>query len=71
MKIKMVKTSLGSPDGIKVQQYEAGKVYDVPEELGLLFVESEVAKKVEREKKVEKVEEVKKKRGRLPKFLKE
>jgi hypothetical protein len=36
--VKMTKTREGSPDGIAVQRYEAGKTYDLPAALATVFV---------------------------------
>ncbi len=38
MKLKMLKACLGSPDGRQVLEYLAGETYDLPEELGQVFV---------------------------------
>jgi hypothetical protein len=38
MKIRMLQSTKGSPDGIEVRQYEAGTKYDVPEELAAVFL---------------------------------
>lgn len=45
MKVKMIKTMKGSPDGIQVNEYEAGKEYDLPEGLANNFLGQDVAKK--------------------------
>ena len=45
MKIVMTETKKGSPDGLKVNTYEKGKTYEIPEELAKVFVEElEVAR---------------------------
>ena len=36
-KVKMLKTSEGSPDGMIVNRYEKGKVYELPERLAKRF----------------------------------
>lgn len=38
MKIKMLQSSLGSPDGIEIKQYEADAVYDLPSGLANEFI---------------------------------
>jgi hypothetical protein len=38
VKIKMLEDAPGSPDGIHVQDYEAGVEYEVPDSLGDVFV---------------------------------
>ena len=47
MKIKMKKSTPGSPDGIRINLYKKGEVYDVDKSLGEVFVnQMEVAEKV-------------------------
>lgn len=46
MKIKMLKTRQGSPDGIEVNTYISGETMDVPEELARIFIEQRWARKV-------------------------
>jgi hypothetical protein len=48
---KMIITYYGSPDGITVDKFEEGQTYQLPEKLGDLFVESEVAIKREEQPK--------------------
>lgn len=38
MKIKMLETKKGSPDGINVKTYIAGQVYEIPASLANVFV---------------------------------
>ena len=38
MKIKMLKTRQGSPDGIVVNTYTSGETMDVPDELAQVFI---------------------------------
>jgi hypothetical protein len=38
MKIRMLRTERSSPDGIRVETYEAGKKYDFPENRALAFI---------------------------------
>ena len=38
MKVKMMTTTKGSPNGIKVNTYEGGQEYDIPEELAVVFL---------------------------------
>ena len=43
MKVRMLKTMKGSPDGIQVNEYEVGRKYDLPESLGKVFLENKWA----------------------------
>jgi hypothetical protein len=43
MRITMKETRFGSPDGSKVNEYEAGKAYDVPPDLANDFIAAGVA----------------------------
>ena len=47
MKIKMLKTRQGSPDGISVITYCADDVVEVPDELAKVFLRKRWAKKTE------------------------
>jgi len=47
MKIKMLKTRQGSPDGISVYTYCAEDIIDLPEELAKVFIRKRWAKKTE------------------------
>lgn len=38
MKVKMLKTKAGSPDGIEVRTYQEGEVYDLPLSLSDVFI---------------------------------
>lgn len=38
MKIRMLTTKRGSPDGLEIREYEAGKKYDLPERLAGNFL---------------------------------
>lgn len=58
MRIRMKETRPGSEDGVVVTSYQAGRVYDVGEELGRVFVAEGWA------------EEVKARRGRANKARK-
>lgn len=46
MKIKMLKTRQGSPDGITVNTYVSGETVDICEELALVFIRQGWARKV-------------------------
>ena len=46
MKIKMLKTRQGSPDGISVNTYIHGETVDVPDELARIFIRQRWARKV-------------------------
>jgi len=46
MKIKMLKTRQGSPDGIVVNTYTSGETMDVPDELAQVFIRHRWARKV-------------------------
>lgn len=38
MKVRMLRTQKGSPDGIQVFSYEAGQKYDLPDDLAGVFL---------------------------------
>jgi hypothetical protein len=38
MKVRMLTTKLGSPNGLEVREYEAGQKYDMPESLAEIFL---------------------------------
>lgn len=38
MKIRMLETKKGSPDGIRINEYEIGKKYDIPKSLAEAFL---------------------------------
>lgn len=44
MRVKMLKDAPGSPDGIHVNEYAKGNVYEVTESLGGAFVDANLAK---------------------------
>ncbi len=46
MKIKMLKTRQGSPDGILVSTYTSGETVDVPDELARVFIKHRWARKI-------------------------
>lgn len=46
MKIKMLKTRQGSPNGTIVNTYICGETVDVPEELARVFIKHRWARKV-------------------------
>ena len=46
MKIKMLKTRQGSPDGISVNTYISGETMDVPDELARIFIGQRWARRV-------------------------
>lgn len=39
-KIRMLVTHRGSPDGINVNEYQAGQKYDLPERLAQIFLDA-------------------------------
>jgi hypothetical protein len=43
MMIRMLRSYRSAPDGIRVQTFEAGKKYDLPQALALGFIEQGVA----------------------------
>jgi hypothetical protein len=47
MKVKMIKTKKGSPDGFTVCEYLIGESYDIPDDLAKVFIEMEVAEEFE------------------------
>lgn len=38
MKVRMLQTMKGSPDGIQVEEYKVGEVYDLPPSLASVFL---------------------------------
>lgn len=46
MLIQMIKNEKGSPNGIQVVEYVKGEEYDMPEDLGKVFVKMGAAKMV-------------------------
>lgn len=44
MRVKMLEDTPGSPDGVNVLEYAAGKVYEVNDDLGNAFVNEGLAK---------------------------
>lgn len=76
MKVKMLTNKRGCPDGVTVNTYEEGKIYKLPKDLALAFIQIGVAKermkdvivkKVEVEKKeviIERKKKIWKKKGR-------
>lgn len=61
MKIKMTQTIKGAadPSGIRAKTYEAGKTYDVHEELAQVFIRERWAKKNKEEKVPEETKDLK------------
>lgn len=51
MKIKVIRTFDGCPDGIKSVKYEEGKEYDVPAKLGTVALAAGLAEEVKPEAK--------------------
>jgi len=47
MKIKMLETRLGSPDGVSVLSYAEAEQYEVPDDLGQAFLAEGWAKAVD------------------------
>lgn len=47
MRVKMLVDAPGSPDGITVLDYAEGTVYDVPDDLGDVFLNEEVAEETD------------------------
>lgn len=64
MKIRMLQTQKGSPDGIQVNEYEQGKKYDLPESLAEVFLDNKWA---EQDKALEIPEKKEKKSRRIKK----
>lgn len=46
MKVQMLVSKKGSPDGIRVFSYEAGKEYDLPDHLANVFITEGWAEKI-------------------------
>jgi len=55
VKVKMLRTAKGSPDGIQINVYEEGKVYNIPDDLAKCFFDIGACELVE-EKEQEKEE---------------
>ncbi len=60
MRIMMLQTMDGSPDGVTVNQYRKGETYDVPDSLGTVFLKEKWA---ERAKAKPDAEENKQRKG--------
>lgn len=43
MKVRMLGTHKGSPDGIQVNEYQAGEKYDLPKRLADIFLDADMA----------------------------
>ncbi|MDQ0417918.1 hypothetical protein J2Z48_002102 [Croceifilum oryzae] len=56
MKIRMIHTMSGSPDGLTIYVYEADQIYDLPSSLARIFLEEGWARE---DKAMNKVPEVK------------
>ncbi|WP_143123680.1 hypothetical protein [Thermoactinomyces sp. DSM 45892] len=56
MRIRMIRTMPGSPDGMKIYIYEADQVYDLPSSLARTFLEEGWARE---DKAIDKIPEVK------------
>ena len=52
MKIRMLKTKNGSPDGLAVLTYDEDKVYELPEDLARVFIKQKWAKRLRETKDV-------------------
>lgn len=48
MKLKMKRTSYGSPDGVQVEEYKKGETYDVRETLAVIFLQEGWAVKADK-----------------------
>ena len=48
MRIKMKRTSYGSPDGVQVEEYKKGETYNVRETLAAIFLKEGWAVKVDK-----------------------
>jgi len=59
MKVRMLQTMKGSPDGIQVKEYQAGEVYDLPPSLASVFLREKWAKQDKSLKGPSKTKEVK------------
>jgi signal peptidase I len=47
MKIKMLQTVRGSPNGIDINEYKNGEIYNLPKELADIFIHEGWAKLIE------------------------
>lgn len=52
MKVKMLKTVRGSPNGFDINEYKSGEIYNLPKELADIFIHEGWAELIE-----EKIEE--------------
>lgn len=43
MKVRMLTTKRGSPDGLEIREYEAGQKYDLPDRLAGIFLSQDWA----------------------------
>jgi len=41
LKVKIIQTVSGSPDGITIVEYKAGEIYDIPEKLAINFIQDQ------------------------------
>ena len=48
MRVKMKRTSYGSPDGVQVEEYKKGETYNVRDTLAAIFLEEGWAVKVDK-----------------------
>lgn len=39
MRVKVTQTQRASSDGVTINEYQAGKTYDMPDNLGQMFIE--------------------------------
>lgn len=46
VKVRMLQTQRGSPDGVHVHVYEQGQTYDLPESLAVVFLRQQWAEEV-------------------------
>ena len=51
IKVRMIQTKKGSPDGIRVIEYQKGEIYDLPASLAEVFLREGWAKKIQEVKK--------------------
>ena len=46
MKVQMLKTRAGAPDGLNVKEYQAGKIYELPSSLAEPWCKAKVCEEV-------------------------
>jgi hypothetical protein len=50
-KIRMKQDAIGAPDHINIQEYKKGKTYEVPDSLGKVLIDGDLATELKPKKK--------------------